>query len=139
MGKWRIDVIARKAGELRVWPCSTVARRALVADRTRTRLVGLLGTSDPATDEALVLVPCRSVHGIGLRVRIGAAFVDRCGVVLKVIDPLPARGASCRGAYAVIEARSGVLRLAPGDRVWLTDDPLFPHAGEIADRRRGSR
>jgi len=93
------------------------------------RLVGFLGTPDPAGDEALILVPCRSVHGIGLRVRIEAAFVDRCGVVLRVVDPLPARGASCRGAHAVIEARSGALRLVPGDRVWLTGDSLFPHGG----------
>ena len=139
MGMWRIDALAREAGELRVRPSSRVARRAYVADRMLARLVGLLCTPDPIADEALVLAPCWSVHGIGLRVRIGVAFVDRCGVVLKVVDPLPARGASCRGAHAVIEARSGALVLVPGDRVWLTGDPLFPHAGQIADRGRGSR
>jgi len=129
MGMWRIDALAREAGELRARPSFRVASRAYVADCVLARLVGLLGTPDPTADEALILIPCRAVHGIGLRVRIAAAFVDRHGVVLKVVDPLPARGASCRGAHAVIEARSGVLRLAPGDHVWLTGDPLFPHAG----------
>ncbi|MFM8828120.1 MAG: hypothetical protein ACKOGE_02405, partial [Actinomycetota bacterium] len=84
---------------------------------------------DPTRDEALVLVPCAAVHGVGLRARIGAAFVDRRGCVLRVVDPLPRRGASCRGAHAVIEAASGVLDLAPGDRVWLTGAGLFPHGG----------
>lgn len=103
--------------------------RAYVADRAIARFVGMLGTPDPAADEALVLVPCRAVHGVGLRARIGAAFVDRRGAVLRVVDPLPARGATCSGAHAVIEAASGSLRLVPGDRVWLADGSVFPHGG----------
>jgi len=105
---------------------TVVAARAYVAARPPGRLVGMLGTPDPAPDEALVLLPCAAVHGVGLRARIAAVFVDGQGRVLRVVDPLPRWGASCRGAHAVIEAACGVLDLAPGDQVWLTGADLFP-------------
>lgn len=108
-----------------------VATRAYVADRAVARLVGMLGTADPAHDEALVLVPCAAVHGVGLRASIGVAFADRRGFVLRVVDPLPWRGASCRGAHAVIEAASGVLAVVPGDRMTLGDGSVFPHGGSF--------
>lgn len=96
-----------------------------------SRLIGMLGTPDPSCDEALVLVPCAAVHGIGLRARIGVAFVDRRGVVLRVLDPLSWHGGSCPGAHAVLEAASGVLTVSPGDRVWLTGAGIFPHGGHF--------
>ncbi|MFM9018584.1 MAG: DUF192 domain-containing protein [Actinomycetota bacterium] len=151
MARLRIDRLGRAAGALVVSsamaglrdpadpadapgavvasPAAVAAARAYVADRATARLVGMLGTPDPRPDEALVLVPCAAVHGVGLRARIGVVFVDRRGCVLRVVDPLPRRGASCRGAHAVIEAASGVLDLAPGDRVWLAGAALFPHGG----------
>ena len=125
----RISSLARPGGHLVSSRPGASLDRAYVADSASARLVGMLGTPDPGADEALVLVPCRAVHGMGMRARIGAAFVDRRGVVLRVVDPLPARGAACRGAHAVIEAASGSLRVVPGDRVWLTGHPVFPHDG----------
>lgn len=91
----------------------------------------MLGTPDPAPDEVLVLVPCAAVHGVGLRARIGVAFVDRRGVVLRVHESLPRHGAACAGTYGVLEAACGVLDLEPGDRVWLTGSDLFPHGGHF--------
>jgi|GEM_PF-1234029 len=111
MGCLRIDRLARSAGSLVAADGRIVAARAFVADRAVARLVGMLGTPDPRTDEALLLVPCRAVHAIGMRTRLGAAFLDAHGVVLRVVDPLPRRGASCRGARAVVEAASGALAL----------------------------
>lgn len=129
MARLRICNLARSAGSLSIAGGRTVATRAYVADHVVARLVGMLGTPDPSDDEILVLVPCAAVHGVGLRASIGAAFVDPTGRVLRVVDPLPRRGASCWGAHAVIEAASGVLAVGPGDRVQLGDGSVFPHGG----------
>lgn len=109
-----------------------IAERTYVAEGALSRLVGMLGTPDPGGDEALVLAPCRSVHCMGMRAQIGAVFVDANGLVLRVVDPLPRRGASARGARAVLEARTGVLAaLRPGDTVRLPGCNVFPLAGTL--------
>jgi uncharacterized membrane protein (UPF0127 family) len=134
MGALRIDRRCRAAGVITAVPFA-LQPRLMVADRVITRAVGVLGTPDLRTDEALILLPCAAVHGIGLRCAIGAAFVDRQGVVLHVVDPLPWWGARVRGAYAVIEARAGVLAaLVPGDTVEVDDETIFPLRGNFALR-----
>lgn len=95
----------------------------------------MLGTPDPSDDELLILLPCAAVHGVGLRCSIGVAFVDAAGVVMRVVDPLPWRGARVRGAHAVVEARTGVLAaLRPGDTISVDDDHVFPLRGNSASR-----
>jgi uncharacterized membrane protein (UPF0127 family) len=97
----------------------TVAASCHRATTAAARLVGLLGTPDLQDDEALWITRCASVHTWFLRARIGVAFVDRGGGVLRVVDPLPRwRLAACRGAEAVVECRAGLLTRAgvrPGD------------------------
>ena len=137
VGSFRFDALARPAGTLRV-DGRVVARRVAVADRPLSRLVGMLGTPDPGHDEALVITRCNWVHGVMLRARIGVAFVDCHGTVLRVVDPLPARGARCRGAVAVIEAASGVLHVRPGQQVRVDGTGVFPHDGHFASRGGGS-
>ncbi len=134
----RFDSLSPVPGTLSIDRGRVLAGRCAIARRPLARLVGLLGTPDLGPHEALVLMPCNAVHGIGLRVRIGVAFVDGRGRVLRVVDPLPRRGARCRGARAVIEARSGVLRVRPGDEMRVGGAPLFPHGGNFASRGRGS-
>jgi uncharacterized protein len=113
--------------------------RAWVATTAWSRFVGLLGTPDLQHDEALVLVPCAAVHAVGMRVAIGAAFLDAHGRVLRVVDPLPRAGARVRGAHAVVEARAGVLpAVRPGMVMGLTAGTLFPHRGKFAARSGGS-
>lgn len=114
-----------------------VAASAFVADGPVRRAVGMLGTPDPGPGEALILAPCRAVHAVGLRAAIGAAFVDARGVVLRVADPLPVGGASCRGAAAVVEAAAGVLRVSPGDHLVLTDVAGFPLRGSFSGMHGG--
>ena len=63
----RIDLIARPAGALCRGDGMVIAERTYVAEGALSRLIGMLGTPDPAGDEALVLAPCRAVHGMGLR------------------------------------------------------------------------
>lgn len=129
MPRLRFDALSRPAGCLRDPAGHVLAARAFVADGPVARLVGMLGTPDPSPDEALVLVPCNWVHGVGLRAPLMAVFIDSRGRVLRVVDPLPRRGARCRRAAAVVEAASGALRVRPGDVVHVDAGRLFPHGG----------
>lgn len=138
MGMLRFDALGTPAGGLALAGGRLLVARAVVADHFAARLVGMLGTPDPGPDEALVLASCNWVHGVGLRATICAVFVDRRGLVLRVVDPLPARGARCARAHAVIEAASGALPVARGQRVHLTGHALFPHDGHFASRAGGS-
>lgn len=115
MGRLRIDRLTPPPAPLRHGD-AVLAGRCHRASTPLARLVGLLGTPDPDVDEALWITRCAAVHAIGLRARIGCAFLDRDGRVLRVVDPLPRRGARVRGADAVVECRAGVLAgVRPGD------------------------
>lgn len=133
-GALRIDRTCRPVGLLKAHRIEG-ALVAVLADGPVSRAIGVLGTSDLRMDEALVLAPCSSVHGIGLRCVIGVVFVDAAGTVLRVVDPLPWWGARLRRAHAVIEARSGVLAaLRPGDTISVDDEHIFPLRGNSASR-----
>ncbi len=119
MGRLRIDRLAGSPRPLVDGRGRVVAGRCYPATTTAARLVGLLGTPDLADDEAVWLAPCSSVHALGLRARVGCAFVDSEGVVLRVVDPLR-RVRSVRGAAAVVECAAGALGgVAPGQRLLL--------------------
>ena len=121
MGRLRVDRLAGPPAELVTDAGELVAARCYRAGSNLGRLVGLLGTPDLAPDEALWLEPCASVHGLGLRARIGCAFLDADGTVIRVVDPLPRGGlASARGARAAVECAAGRLAaLPPGARLAL--------------------
>ena len=129
MPRLRFDHLARPAGALRDGRGRAVVNRLFVADRPIARLVGLLGTPDPEPGEALVLAPCNWVHGMGLRAPVMAVFIDPAGRVLRVVDPLPRRGARCRRAACVLEAASGTLVVRPGDVLHADAGALFPLGG----------
>lgn len=89
-----------------------------VACSWRARMRGLLRTR--LSSEALLLVPCRSVHTFGMGYAIHIAFLDENGVVLKSVSHVR-RGCivRCRKAVAVLEQASLTVREWPrvGDRV----------------------
>jgi uncharacterized membrane protein (UPF0127 family) len=124
MGRLRVHRLG-EATPLRVAAGPVVAARCRRAERPLARLVGLLGTPDLRSDEALWLSPCASVHTAFLRAAIGCAFLDPDGRVLRVVDPLPRwRAAACPGAAAAVECAAGVLTAAtvrPGTVLWLGD------------------
>ena len=70
-------------------------REMLLGTRVRTaqtflsRLAGLLGTAAIAEGEGLWIVPCRSVHTLGMRYPIDVAFLDATGVVVGILEGLP--------------------------------------------------
>ena len=72
------------------------------------RLLGLLARSPLQADEALFIAPCNSVHTVLMTYAIDVAFVDREGVVLKLVCGLkPYRAAACWGAHGVVEFAAG--------------------------------
>jgi uncharacterized protein len=143
MGRLRADRLAGPAAPLSVEGGPVLAARCYRATSPLARLVGLLATPDLSGDESLWLEPCSSVHTLGLRARIGAAFLDAEGRVLRVIDPLPGgRIAACRGARAVVECRAGVLAgVAPGSRLRRDRAPAADDLPAPSERRppRGGR
>lgn len=96
-----------------------------VADTTRTRRRGLLGTS--GVEGALWITRCPSVHMMGMRYPIDVAVVDREGTVLLVATLRRWVGMTRfrRRASATVEAAAGAMSewgvrtgsvLAIGDR-----------------------
>jgi uncharacterized membrane protein (UPF0127 family) len=80
-----------------------------VADTTRTRRRGLLGTS--GVEGALWITRCPSVHMMGMRYPIDVAVVDRDGTVLLVATLRPWVGMTRfrRRASATVEAAAGAM------------------------------
>jgi uncharacterized membrane protein (UPF0127 family) len=87
------------------------------ADRRR----GLLGRDALDLSAAIMLAPCVSVHTVFMRFPIDVMFVDRDGMVRKIVRDLkPWRIAASLRAYAAIELAAGIERdVMPGDRLYL--------------------
>lgn len=80
--------------------------RIVIATSIFARARGLLGTRAEWGDgnRMLILVPCKSVHTIGMRYALDIAFVDRNGIVLRSERNVrPGRVLSCRQAAFVLE------------------------------------
>jgi uncharacterized membrane protein (UPF0127 family) len=103
-------------------------REIVLGEKVRTaqtflsRLAGLLGTAAIAEGEGLWIVPCRSVHTLGMRYPIDVAFIDGRGVVIGILEGLPPNrvGRVFRDARGALELRAGTLAAtgtAPGDRL----------------------
>lgn len=60
--------------------------RVMLADSFWRRLVGLLLHRSLPDDEALLLVPCASIHTIGMRFTIDVIFLDNQNRVLGFSD-----------------------------------------------------
>lgn len=80
-----------------------------VAETTRTRRRGLLGTS--GVEGALWITRCPSVHMMGMGYPIDVAVVDRDGTVLLVTTLRPWVGMTRfrRRASATVEAAAGAM------------------------------
>jgi uncharacterized protein len=100
---------------------SVVCRRAYLADSFLSRARGLLFYRPLREHEGLFITKCSSIHSIGMTYPIDAIFVDSTLVILKVVQSVkPLRFRFCRGAFGVLEVRSGTaapLDLKKGDRI----------------------
>ncbi len=92
-----------------------------VADTLLTRGVGSLGRQ--RISGCLLLTPCASVHGVGMRRALQVGYLDAAGVVIDVAVLRPGRvHRRRRGARAVLEAELGALTqwgVTPGSTVTL--------------------
>jgi len=92
----------------------------LAVTRTERRR-GLLGRDALDLSAGMMLAPCVAVHTAFMRFAIDVVFVDRDGVVRKIVRDLkPWRIAASPRAYAAVELASGIERdVVPGDRLVL--------------------
>ncbi len=80
--------------------------RVEIADTWARRARGMLGRG--LLPDALLLRPCGSVHGTGMRVPLDVAFLNADGRVIDVVVLRPwAPPKGRRGAVAVLEAPDG--------------------------------
>jgi uncharacterized protein len=99
-----------------------LGEKVRTADTFLSRFVGLLGTAAIREGEGLWIVPCRSVHTLGMRYPIDVAFLDARGIVVGILKGLPPNriGRVFRDARGALELRSGILAAtgtSPGDRL----------------------
>jgi uncharacterized membrane protein (UPF0127 family) len=105
-----------------------------MADTRESRRRGLLGRDGLAVGSALVITPCFSIHTAFMRFAIDVVFLNRDGVVLRVVSRLaPWRLAIAVGARLVVELPAGALEAHPvlaGDKLylWAGEGSEQPHA-----------
>ncbi|WP_442903759.1 DUF192 domain-containing protein [Gilvimarinus sp. 1_MG-2023] len=84
------------------------------------RLRGLLGREAPRAQYAIEIKPCSSVHTFFMGYTIDVVFLNRQGVVVKLVPRLkPWRVSGCLTAAYVIEFSAGgaqALNLQVGDQ-----------------------
>ena len=101
---------------------TVVLDRAVVAATIFTRMKGLLGRASLSPGEGLLLKPANSIHTIGMKFAIDIAFVDRRGIVRRIIEAMPPGRLSplIFGSACVIEAAAGEFKKSgtvAGDRL----------------------
>ena len=104
-----------------------LADRATVADNFWGRFRGLLGRAGLEPGEGLVIVPCNSVHMLGMRFPLDILHLDKSGTVLKALSDLkPGRfGPLVWRSHVAVELPAGTIAATgtvPGDHVAL--EPL---------------
>lgn len=101
-----------------------LADRITVASKFLSRLRGLMGKPGLEKGEALIILPCKSVHTFFMRFDIDVVFLDRDCVVLHTIENMkPYRWSSfISKSYMVVEMPAGVLSATStrvGDKIKL--------------------
>ena len=77
------------------------------------RMRGLLFRQKLTPMQALWIEPCPSVHTIGMKYSIDVIFLDKTGVVLKIVNNLkPLRMAMCKNAVVSLEMLAGCAKKA---------------------------
>src|SRR6266567_4058202 len=106
---------------LRLEDGRTMCERCVLADTALTRMRGLLGRSELAPGDGILLRPASSVHTAFMRFPIDVAFLDRENRIVKIAPALaPWKAAAARGAKAAVELPAGECarrEVRVGDRV----------------------
>jgi uncharacterized membrane protein (UPF0127 family) len=101
-----------------------LASHATMANNFWRRLRGLLGRDSLATGEGLVIVPCSSVHMLGMRFPLDVLHLDKSGTVLRALPNLkPGKlGPMVWRSHMAVELPAGTIEASgtvAGDRVAL--------------------
>ena len=105
MGNYTQIYLSNASGNRR----KTQLSRTQVANTFFSRLVGLLSRKQLGPDEALLIVPCTSIHTIGMRFTIDVVFLDKDNKVLGIslhVKPYRMRWAP-KGTVSVLEVSDG--------------------------------
>jgi uncharacterized protein len=87
---------------------TTLADRALIANTSLTRKIGLLKHARLDPGEGLWITPCEGVHTVGMKFPIDVLFLNKRRKVLKIRAAMPRwRLAACLWAHSVLELPSG--------------------------------
>lgn len=102
---------------------SIVASDVSVAASMWSRFKGLMGRRSLGEDSGLLIRPCSSVHMFFMRFPLDVVFVDKAGVVVKIVRALkPYRLAlGGKGAHSALELAAGAV----GERVSVGDQLAF--------------
>jgi uncharacterized membrane protein (UPF0127 family) len=106
---------------------TVIAKRAAIADTSRTRKTGLLKHTSLPAGEGLWIVPCEGVHMFGMKFAIDVLFLSKKRKVLKVSAGMQASGIRKRMAlnllaHSVLELPEGMAaetRTEVGDQLEL--------------------
>ena len=90
---------------------NTLAAQVKLADQFLSRLQGLLGTTSLPAGQGLLLLPCNSIHSIGMAYSIDAIFLDKENTVVNLLsDFKPLRiSAVYHKAHSCLELPSGTI------------------------------
>jgi uncharacterized membrane protein (UPF0127 family) len=93
---------------------SPVLHTVQMAHTFWTRFRGLLGRTGLDSDEGLLIVPCNSVHTLGMKFAIGVVFLTRDSKVCHLIPEMSPGKLSplIAGAHQVLELHPGTLAQA---------------------------
>lgn len=71
------------------------------------RASGLIFRKELLSDEVFYIQPCNSVHSFGMKYAIHIVYLDKAGVILKIIENMKQRRINwCSKAYSVLEFKS---------------------------------
>jgi uncharacterized membrane protein (UPF0127 family) len=65
---------------------TVLIERGRVADNLFRRVVGLLRDTHLNAGEGLWIVPCNSIHSIGMKFRFDAVFLDRAEQIVHMVE-----------------------------------------------------
>lgn len=97
-------------------------QKLIIADHFFTRLRGLLFRRPLTAGEGLILIPCSSIHTVGMAYAIDVVFLDAECRILRVVRSLPpGKAKAASGAKMVLElADGGAVDMKEGDQLsWL--------------------
>ncbi|WP_018086682.1 DUF192 domain-containing protein [Desulfurispora thermophila] len=107
---------------------SQLAQEVIFANTFWSRLKGLLGKNALLPGQALVLIPCRSVHTCFMRFPIDIIFLDAQGKAIFLQEKLPSWRFTpyLSRAILAIELPPGTIKASNtslGDRIIITHSP----------------